>query len=335
MFKRSIYFAIGYVIATLAVYATSIHSINKIEDLTHQVALNGRAVFEAYPECTINSWKQLDAQESLGDQAYMQNYPPILSRDELLKLHREIEYKEHRFFDVLGLSYMKYPKTQKLIQLLINKARAPIYYLKEFYQRPRPFNIICGGYMPIDKPKTFGYPSAGSTEAMLVALFLQEIFEDSSLKYSIMKLGIDMGYRRQLAGVAFPSDIKSGRELAKNLKRILSEDKDVIRAFQASKQEMSGIFNISPKADDVFSFSETGTVLVFEKTRLKDFLSQIQLLTKKRITIDGDPNIIINEQFPSNEWPAYLDIIAWEHGLNISEDDNTIIITKSNKEHEK
>ena len=89
---------------------------------------------------------------------------------------------------------------------------------KDFYQRPRPFVVdpsLASGKLE----KSFGYPSGHSTESMVLALVLSDLFPEK--RGAILAEARDIGWHRVEIARHYPTDIYVGRTLAQAIARSL------------------------------------------------------------------------------------------------------------------
>lgn len=108
--------------------------------------------------------------------------------------------------------------------------------LKKEYPRQRPFVYMQGIEPCIQKEATQAYPSGHSTLGHLYALILSDIFPQK--RAALLARGQQIAEDRVLGGVHHPSDIASGKELAKvfykqfkkseNFKKRISEFKKAV-----------------------------------------------------------------------------------------------------------
>lgn len=311
------------------VLASSFLSINGVGNRTVNAALNGRALFEAYPNAEINGPSMLNFNQIEKDRIFLQSYPPILTREEILLIHREILCKENRFMDLLGLSYGQFPKTKALMQLIMQKVYEPILYLKLHFNRPRPFALVPSAVLPIDKPSSPSYPSGDATEGYLIAMILSDFFENQEIKQALKDLANEIAHHRELAGVCYPSDTEAGKQLAANMKPILLGDKYIQKAIKSAKNELKSKkqnMNIKESINLVLKDKRSEELLAFNKTPLKEFIAKIQMLTETRIKLQIEGSYFVTTQFKAEEWPVYLDLVLWKEGLRCKQSATEIII---------
>jgi len=280
----------------------------------------GRAFFEGYPAIKIDSPYALSTEEVFEDKAFLQAFPQKLSSEEIVLIHRENAYKEHRFLDVLNLSCRNCPKTLEFFDALKKAIYKPVLYLKLIYKRPRPFAVIKPSTSVLDTPDTPSYPSLAATESALIAGAFSEFFEDIVIKEKILKLGKAMGKRRVLAGLSFPSDIKGGEQLAKQLKIILLKEGPIRRLMSQAREEIVSQVEgrLALAKFQELNFEGTNEELLhFKDVPLEEFVAKLSLLSPKPIKLHTQKQYFVNEVFKLNEWPFVLDAVLLEAGLRV------------------
>jgi acid phosphatase (class A) len=104
---------------------------------------------------------------------------------------------------------------------------------KDHFKRPRPYVTdpsLANGTLE----KSFSYPSGHSTESMVVALVLAEVFPEKH--DAIIAKARSIGWHRIQIARHYPTDIYAGRTLAQEIVRNLNESKE----FQHDLEEVRG-----------------------------------------------------------------------------------------------
>jgi acid phosphatase (class A) len=107
---------------------------------------------------------------------------------------------------------------------------------KDFYKRPRPFTTdpsLINGQLE----KSFGYPSGHSTESMVLALVLAELFP--AQHEAIIAEARNIGWHRVEIARHYPTDIYAGRVLAAAIVRELKASPDFQKDFAAAREEIA------------------------------------------------------------------------------------------------
>ena len=107
---------------------------------------------------------------------------------------------------------------------------------KNFFKRPRPYTIdrtLASGKLE----KSFSYPSGHSTESMVLALVLAEVFPDKH--DAILAHARAMGWHRVQIARHYPTDIYAGRVLAQAIVREMDKNPDFQKDLAAAKKEVA------------------------------------------------------------------------------------------------
>lgn len=124
------------------------------------------------------------------------------------------------FAPVLGSSFQpgKFPKAEKFFEDLKQEIKEEIFTPKDHWQRIRPYDVDPALNLgPTES--SFSYPSGHSTQGMLAALILAEMFPEK--KDALLKIGREIGWDRVVIGKHFPTDVYAGRVLAQSFAREL------------------------------------------------------------------------------------------------------------------
>ena len=114
------------------------------------------------------------------------------------------------------------PKTAAFFDRVQTDAAAVTDNAKDFYKRPRPYTTdpsLANGKLE----KSFSYPSGHSTESMVLALVLADLFPD---KHDVIVAEArSIGWHRVQIARHYPTDIYAGRVLAQAIvKQMLKSD---------------------------------------------------------------------------------------------------------------
>jgi len=85
-------------------------------------------------------------------------------------------------------------------------------YLKDAYQRPRPFVRDAGIKPCLPRVAGFGYPSGHATMARLFALILADLMP--ARRSEFLGIADEAGLNRVISGVHHPTDVAAGKTLA-------------------------------------------------------------------------------------------------------------------------
>ena len=129
------------------------------------------------------------------------------------------------YLSLFGLEF-----DEDYITKVIKESTILIKYLKNKFNRPRPFQLA--PYFGIDleildskSNKTPSYPSGHSTQARLVAEIYGEKYPDH--RSNLIKAAEECGGGRVMAGFHYPSDHKAGIYLAKRLFKMLKKTSQI------------------------------------------------------------------------------------------------------------
>lgn len=130
----------------------------------------------------------------------------------------------------------KFPRTEVFLQNVRSDAARVTDGAKDYWKRPRPYKIdpsLAGGKLET----SYSYPSAHSTESMVMALVLADLFPDK--REAIIAVARDIGWHRVEYGRHYPTDIYAGRVLAQAIVREMKKDADYQRDFAAAQAEIA------------------------------------------------------------------------------------------------
>jgi acid phosphatase (class A) len=130
----------------------------------------------------------------------------------------------------------RFPQTEQLFKRVFQDAEAATDHAKKHFQRPRPYTVD-PSLLAVGKPeKSFSYPSGHSTESMVLALVLADLFP--SHRDSILSKARMIGWHRVEIARHYPTDIYAGRVFAQAIVRELKKNPDFLRDFAAAKAEV-------------------------------------------------------------------------------------------------
>ncbi len=179
-----------------------------------------------------------DSETTLNEVSYLKKIAEDRSARDIILITKENIDPYKRFFEVLEIRREDYPDLNNLIHRIASESYFPVVYFKYKFSRTRPYQIDDSLTTVIDGPPHASYPSGHATQDYLIAMILADIFpEDDPRAVQLFKLGKDIGMRREIAGVHYPSDTRAGVELASQLKPLIMEKSDFQQAFQAAKAE--------------------------------------------------------------------------------------------------
>ncbi len=116
--------------------------------------------------------------------------------------------------------------TVELLDMALRDTSYFVIKLKREFMRVRPNTLAPDLTLVFDNPGHPAYPSGHATQAYVTALVLSLV--DPAHESAYKALGYDVGLRREIAGVHYPSDSIAGRKLAQAIMDKLVE----VPAFQ-------------------------------------------------------------------------------------------------------
>ena len=127
------------------------------------------------------------------------------------------------------------PKTEAFFEKVHADAAAVTDAGKAFFKRPRPYTVdtnLANGKLET----SFSYPSGHSTESMVLALVLSDLFPEK--RDSIVAIARDIGWHRVQSARHYPTDIYAGRTLARAIARELKTSAAFQHDFAEVKAEI-------------------------------------------------------------------------------------------------
>jgi acid phosphatase (class A) len=128
------------------------------------------------------------------------------------------------------------PKTAAFFHKVQKDAAAVTDNAKDYYKRPRPF-IVDPSLASGKLEKSFSYPSGHSTESMVLALVLADLFPDKH--DAIIAEARAIGWHRVEIARHYQTDIYAGRVLAQAIVREMKASSDFQRDFAEAKVEIA------------------------------------------------------------------------------------------------
>jgi acid phosphatase (class A) len=130
----------------------------------------------------------------------------------------------------------KFPKTEAFFHHVQTDAETVTDNAKNFYKRPRPY-FIDPGLAKGKLEKSFSYPSGHSTESMVLALVLADLFP--AQRDAIIAEARNIGWHRVEIARHYPTDIYAGRVLAQAIVREMKKNSHYHRDFAEAKAEVA------------------------------------------------------------------------------------------------
>lgn len=179
-----------------------------------------------------------DSAEQAADLAEVVAVHSACTSNETALAFSEKKFSIFNFTPAIGDFFQpgKFPKTEALFERVQKDAETAVSAAKEYWKRPRPYTVLPS--LAAGKLETsFGYPSGHSTESMVLALVLADLFPDH--REGIVRIARDIGWHRVMIARHYPTDIYAGRVFAQAIVRELKSSADFQRDFAAVKSELS------------------------------------------------------------------------------------------------
>jgi len=179
-----------------------------------------------------------DSPEQAADMAEVHAVCHAAPSNDVAVAFSEKKFSVFNFTPAIGTFFQSntLPKTAVFFERVQKDAAAVTDNAKEFYKRPRPFVTdpsLASGKLE----KSFGYPSGHSTESMVLALVLADLFPDQH--DVIIAEARAIGWHRVEIARHYPTDIYAGRVFAQAIVREMKANSDFQRDFAEVKAELA------------------------------------------------------------------------------------------------
>jgi len=189
--------------------------------------------------------------EQAADMATVRSVSRAAPESDTAMALSEKKFSVYTFAPEIGTFFQSsaLPKTTAFFDRVQSDAEILTDNSKDFFKRPRPYTIdptLASGKLE----KSFSYPSGHSTESMVLALVLSELFPDK--QDAIIARAREIGWHRVEIARHYPTDIYAGRVLARaivhemNARRrfrsgLEEARKEIDAALQAQKQQLESV----------------------------------------------------------------------------------------------
>jgi acid phosphatase (class A) len=176
--------------------------------------------------------------EQAADMAEVQAVCHAAPSNDVAVAFSEKKFDIFNFTPAIGPFFVsgKFPKTESFFQRVQLDAETVTDGAKEYYQRPRPYVLdpsLASGKLE----KSFSYPSGHSTESMVLALILAEVFPDR--KDAIVAEARNIGWHRVEIARHYPTDIYAGRVLAQAIVHQMNKNDEFQHDLAAARAEVA------------------------------------------------------------------------------------------------
>ena len=160
------------------------------------------------------------------------------SSNDIAVAYSEKKFSVFTFTPAIGNFFQpgKFPKAEAFFDRVQKQAETVTDQAKDFYKRPRPFTVdpsLANGKLE----KSFSYPSGHSTESMVLALVLADLFPDKH--DAILAKARNIGWHRVEIARHYLTDIYAGRVLAQAIAREMKQNPDYQKDFAEVQAEIA------------------------------------------------------------------------------------------------
>jgi acid phosphatase (class A) len=158
--------------------------------------------------------------------------------NEMAAAYSEKKFSIFTFTPVIGDFFQStnLPKTTVFFEHVQKDAETVTDLGKDYFHRPRPYTIdtnLANGKLE----KSFSYPSGHSTESMVLALVLADLFPDKH--DAIIGKARSIGWHRVEIARHYMTDIYAGRTLAQAIVREMKTNADFQKDFAEAQAEIA------------------------------------------------------------------------------------------------
>jgi acid phosphatase (class A) len=181
-----------------------------------------------------------DSPEQAADLAEVRSVCRAAPGNEIAAALAEKKFTVFNFAPAIGDFFQpgKFPKTEEFLQRVQKDAKTATDTAKEYWKRPRPYAVdptLAAGKLE----KSFSYPSGHSTESMVLALVLADLFPGK--RDAIIAEARRIGWRRVEIGRHYPTDIYAGRVFAQAIVREMKKNAGFQTDFAGVKAEIAAM----------------------------------------------------------------------------------------------
>jgi acid phosphatase (class A) len=176
--------------------------------------------------------------EQAADMAEVQAVCHAAPSNDVTVAFSEKKFSIFNFTPAIGTFFQSnnLPKTEAFFQNVQKDAVTVTDNAKGYYKRPRPYVLdpsLASGKLE----KSFSYPSGHSTESMVLALVLADLFPDQH--DAIIAEARAIGWHRVEIARHYPTDIYAGHVFAQAIVREMKASSDFQRDFAEVKAELA------------------------------------------------------------------------------------------------
>jgi len=179
-----------------------------------------------------------DSAEQAADMNEVRTAYHAATSNDIAAAYSEKKFNIFNFMPAIGNFFTpgKFPKTEAFFNRVQTDATTITDSAKDFYKRPRPFvtdpSLINGKL-----EKSFSYPSGHSTESMVLALVLADLFPDKH--DAIIAKARSIGWHRVQTARHYPTDIYAGHVLAQAIVKQMKKSDAFQNDFAGARAEIA------------------------------------------------------------------------------------------------
>jgi len=181
-----------------------------------------------------------DSAEQAADMEEVRAVYHAATSNDIAAAYSEKKFDIFNFTPAIGDFFTagKFPKTEAFFKKVQTDAETVTDGAKDFYKRPRPYVVdpsLANGKLE----KSFSYPSGHSTESMVLALVLADLFPDKH--DAIIAHARLIGWHRVEIARHYPTDIYAGRVLAQAIVKQMKKSDEFQKDFSEAKAEIAAL----------------------------------------------------------------------------------------------
>ena len=180
----------------------------------------------------------IDSPEQAADLEEVRTVYHAASSNDIAAAYSEKKFSVFNFTGAVGGFFVEtnLPVTAAFFQKVQQDAEMVTDLGKDYFHRPRPFTTdpsLANGKLE----KSFSYPSGHSTESMVLALVLADLFPDKH--EAILAKARSIGWHRVEIARHYMTDIYAGRVLAQAIVQEMRKSSDFQKDFAAAQAEIA------------------------------------------------------------------------------------------------
>ena len=181
-----------------------------------------------------------DSPEQAADMEEVRAVYHAATSNDIAAAYSEKKFDIFNFTPAIGDFFQpgKFPKAEEFFHHVQKDAETVTGAAKEYWKRPRPYAVdptLAAGKLE----KSFSYPSGHSTESMVLALVLADLFPVK--RDAILAKARGIGWHRIEIGRHYPTDIYAGRVFAQAIVREMKRNAAFQTDFAGVKAEIAAM----------------------------------------------------------------------------------------------